>query len=70
MFKITKRDIYCKFIFNFRESVETLLREHAFRHSPFRTLMSGELTPEQHALASAAGKNVNIICQNAIHSIN
>ncbi|GFQ97709.1 t-box transcription factor TBX20 [Trichonephila clavata] len=37
-----------------RESVETLLREHAFRHSPFRSLVSGEITLEQHALASAA----------------
>ncbi|GFY68909.1 t-box transcription factor TBX20 [Trichonephila inaurata madagascariensis] len=37
-----------------RESVETLLREHAFRHSPFRSLVSGEMTLEQHALASAA----------------
>ncbi|GIX73028.1 t-box transcription factor TBX20 [Caerostris darwini] len=37
-----------------RESVETLLREHAFRHSPFRSLVSGEMSLEQHALASAA----------------
>ncbi|KAF8786287.1 T-box transcription factor TBX20 like protein [Argiope bruennichi] len=37
-----------------RESVETLLREHAFRHSPFRSLVAGEMTLEQHALASAA----------------
>lgn len=45
--------------FNFihRESVETLLREHAFRHSPFRAFFGADLSPQdQQALASAAGK--------------
>ncbi|CAN8001308.1 unnamed protein product [Ixodes pacificus] len=35
------------------ESVETLLREHAFRHSPFRAFMTGDLPPEHQFLASA-----------------
>lgn len=38
-----------------RESMETLLREHAFRYSPFRTLMTGEVPPEQYALAGLSG---------------
>ncbi|KFM66496.1 T-box transcription factor TBX20, partial [Stegodyphus mimosarum] len=38
-----------------RESMETLLREHAFRYSPFRSLMTGELPPEQYALSSLGG---------------
>ncbi|KAG8201210.1 hypothetical protein JTE90_019849 [Oedothorax gibbosus] len=38
-----------------RESMETLLREHAFRYSPFRSLMAGEIPPEQYAMAAAAG---------------
>ncbi|CAG2175871.1 unnamed protein product, partial [Oppiella nova] len=38
-----------------RESVETLLREHAFRHSPFRALIGADLSPHDHqALANAA----------------
>ncbi|KAI2808848.1 T-box transcription factor tbx20 [Blomia tropicalis] len=38
-----------------RESVETLLREHAFRHSPFRAFFGADLSPQdQQALASAA----------------
>ncbi|CAG2114899.1 unnamed protein product, partial [Medioppia subpectinata] len=38
-----------------RESVETLLREHAFRHSPFRALIGADLSPhDQQALANAA----------------
>ncbi|XP_064466357.1 T-box transcription factor TBX20-like [Ornithodoros turicata] len=35
------------------ESVENLLREHAFRHSPFRAFMAGDVPPEQQFLASA-----------------
>ncbi|XP_070387083.1 T-box transcription factor TBX20-like isoform X3 [Dermacentor albipictus] len=35
------------------ESVETLLREHAFRHSPFRAFMTGDLPPEHQFLATA-----------------
>ncbi|CAL1292614.1 unnamed protein product [Larinioides sclopetarius] len=38
-----------------RESMETLLREHAFRYSPFRTLMTGELPPDQYALSAGLG---------------
>uniref|UniRef100_A0A2L2YHK1 T-box transcription factor TBX20 n=2 Tax=Parasteatoda tepidariorum TaxID=114398 RepID=A0A2L2YHK1_PARTP len=38
-----------------RESMETLLREHAFRYSPFRTLMTGELPPDQYALSGLGG---------------
>ncbi|XP_023211373.1 T-box transcription factor TBX20-like [Centruroides sculpturatus] len=37
-----------------RESVETLLREHAFRHSPFRALVTGDLTAEP-TLAGTSG---------------
>ncbi|KAH7637256.1 t-box h15-like protein [Dermatophagoides farinae] len=37
------------------ESVETLLREHAFRHSPFRAFFGSDLSPhDQQALANAA----------------
>lgn len=31
--------------------METLLREHAFRYSPFRSFVTGELTPDQYALS-------------------
>lgn len=42
--------------FNNSESVETLLREHAFRHSPFRAFFGSDLSPhDQQALANAAG---------------
>ncbi|XP_076335064.1 uncharacterized protein LOC143238587 isoform X1 [Tachypleus tridentatus] len=37
-----------------RGSVETLLRERAFRHSPFQAFMSGEIPSDQAALAHAA----------------
>lgn len=46
------------FLLSDRESMETLLREHAFRYSPFRSLMTGELPPEQYAMA--AGEDYSI----------
>ncbi|XP_022238392.1 T-box transcription factor TBX20-like [Limulus polyphemus] len=40
--------------FESRGSVETLLRERVFRHSPFQALMAGELPSDQAAFAQAA----------------
>ncbi|XP_067128598.1 T-box transcription factor TBX20-like [Centruroides vittatus] len=37
-----------------RESVEALLREHTYRYLPFRTLMTGDVTTDQQAIAGAA----------------
>ncbi|XP_054165228.1 T-box transcription factor TBX20-like [Oppia nitens] len=47
-----------------RESVETLLREHAFRHSPLRALIGADLSPHDHqALVNAAAMG-RIPCGN------